>query len=107
MIGYGGKMTMRTDHTPLETAISRVTAATDTFRDIALTGELAPGRPSEAVSKHTGYSSVRRKIDGLRADAAECIMISSLATDSQKRVFFEKLAAHLTELASEVEALLG
>jgi hypothetical protein len=97
---------MRTDHTPLETAISRVTAAADTFRDTALTGELVPGRLSEAVSKRPGSSSVRRKIDGLRADAAECIMISSLATDSQKRVFFEKLAAHLADLASEVEALL-
>ena len=39
----------------------------------------------------------------LRADAAECGLISSLATDSQKRAFFVKIGHHLTALASELE----
>lgn len=50
--------------------------------------------------------NIKVKIDKLRADAAECVVISSLATDSQKRVFFEKLSVHLVDLASEIEASL-
>lgn len=99
-------MTVRTDHTPMETAISRVMAAADSLRDTALAEEPMPGHLSEGVGKHPGSPGIRLKIDRLRADAAECVMISSLATDSQKRVFFEKLSAHLTDLASEIEALL-
>jgi hypothetical protein len=47
---------------------------------------------------------IQVKLDKLRADAAECALISSLATDSQKRVFFEKVGGHLTDLVSEIEA---
>ena len=39
----------------------------------------------------------------LRADAAECKLISDLATDPQKRELFARLADHLGVLAGEVE----
>ena len=39
----------------------------------------------------------------LRRDAAECELIRNLATDPKKRELFERLAAHLTVLAAEVE----
>jgi hypothetical protein len=39
----------------------------------------------------------------LRSDAAECEMIRDLATDPKKRELFDRLAAHLSVLASEVE----
>lgn len=81
-------------------------AAADSLRATALSEEHTPDQVSESVSKPAASTSIRLKIDKLRADAAECVLISSLATDSQKRVFFEKLAAHLTDLASEIETLL-
>ena len=34
------------------------------------------------------------------------LLLAPLATDSQKRVFFEKLSGHLVDLASEIEASL-
>lgn len=43
------------------------------------------------------------QLEKLRSDAAECAMIRDLATDPQKRELFERLAAHLSALASEVE----
>lgn len=39
----------------------------------------------------------------LRRDAAECELIRDLATDPKKRELFDRLAAHLSLLASEVE----
>jgi hypothetical protein len=39
----------------------------------------------------------------LRCDAAECELIRNTATDPKKRELFDRLAAHLTVLASEVE----
>jgi hypothetical protein len=42
-------------------------------------------------------------LEKLRSDAAECGVISDLATDSQKRELFARLAAHLSALADEVE----
>jgi hypothetical protein len=39
----------------------------------------------------------------LRRDAAECQLIRDLATDPKKRELFDRLAAHLTVLATEVE----
>ena len=46
-------------------------------------------------------------LEKLRADAAECTLISDLATDPQKRELFARLAKHLSVLASEVERALG
>jgi hypothetical protein len=38
-----------------------------------------------------------------RKDAAECALIRDLATDRAKRELFDRLAAHLTVLADQVE----
>lgn len=46
-------------------------------------------------------------LDKLRADAAECQLISDLATDLKKRELFARLAAHLRVLAKEVEAAIS
>jgi hypothetical protein len=43
------------------------------------------------------------QLEKLRRDAAECELIRDLATDTKKRELFDRLAAHLTQLASEVE----
>jgi hypothetical protein len=42
-------------------------------------------------------------LEKLRADAAECRLISDLATDPAKRQMFDRLALHLTSLADQVE----
>jgi hypothetical protein len=41
-------------------------------------------------------------LEKLRADAAECQLISDLAPDKEKRELFARLAAHLNVLAAEV-----
>jgi hypothetical protein len=41
-------------------------------------------------------------LEKLRAEAAECKLISDLATDKKKRELFARLAAHLDLLAAEV-----
>ena len=46
---------------------------------------------------------MRTHLEKLRSDAAECSVISNLATDSKKRELFARLAAHLSALADEVE----
>lgn len=46
-------------------------------------------------------------LEKLRRDAAECALIRDLATDPMKRDLFDKLAAHLSILASEVEKVLA
>jgi hypothetical protein len=43
------------------------------------------------------------ELEKLRRDAAECELIRDLATDPKKRELFDRLAAHLMVLASEVE----
>ncbi|MGV7218854.1 hypothetical protein [Bradyrhizobium sp. UFLA05-112] len=45
----------------------------------------------------------RAHLEKLRADAAECRLISDLATDPRKRDFFTRLAQHLSTLSDEVE----
>jgi hypothetical protein len=48
------------------------------------------------------------RLEKLRKNAAECKLIGDLATDPAKRGLFERLHAHLTVLANEVEiAMLG
>ena len=42
-------------------------------------------------------------LEKLRSDAAECRLICDLATDPKKRDLFDRLAAHLTQLADQVE----
>jgi hypothetical protein len=46
---------------------------------------------------------MQAQLEKLRREAAECQMICDLATDPKKRELFERLAAHLTVLATEVE----
>jgi hypothetical protein len=43
------------------------------------------------------------QLEKLRRDAADCELIRNLATDPKKRELFDRQAAHLTVLASEVE----
>jgi hypothetical protein len=43
------------------------------------------------------------QLEKLRSDAAECQLIRDLAIDPKKRELFDRLAAHLSLLASEVE----
>jgi len=43
------------------------------------------------------------QLEKLRREAAECELIRDLATDPKKRALFDRLAAHLSVLASEVE----
>jgi uncharacterized protein YceH (UPF0502 family) len=46
-------------------------------------------------------------LEKLRADAAECGLISNLATEPGKRELFARLAEHLAVLASEVERAIA
>jgi len=46
---------------------------------------------------------MQAQLEKLRTDAAECALIRDLATDPKKRELFDRLAAHLMVLASEVE----
>jgi hypothetical protein len=50
---------------------------------------------------------MRAHLEKLRADAAECQLISDLATYSLKRQLFAKLAEHHRTLALEVERALN
>lgn len=43
------------------------------------------------------------QLEKLRRDAAECKLISELATDKPKQALFDRLAAHLGSLADHVE----
>jgi hypothetical protein len=43
------------------------------------------------------------RLEKLRTDAAECRLISDVATDAAKRELFDRLASHLTLLADQVE----
>jgi hypothetical protein len=46
-------------------------------------------------------------LEKLRTDAAECAIISGLATNKTKRELFARLSEHLTVLASEVEKAIA
>ena len=43
------------------------------------------------------------QLEKLRREAAECALISDLATDTDKRDLFERLASQFTVLADQVE----
>ena len=45
----------------------------------------------------------QKHLEKLRADAAECRLISDLATEQKKRETFDRLALHLATLADQVE----
>jgi hypothetical protein len=46
-------------------------------------------------------------LEKLRSDAAECQLISNLATDKAKQALFARLAKHLDGLAAEVERAIA
>lgn len=46
-------------------------------------------------------------LEKLHTDAAECALISNLATDKKKQELFAKLSAHLQGLAVEVERAIA
>jgi hypothetical protein len=53
-----------------------------------------------------GTAAVRdyqTQLEKLRKDAAECKLISEFATDQPKRELFDRLAKHLSVLATQVE----
>jgi hypothetical protein len=47
------------------------------------------------------------QLEKLRCDAEDCALIGKLATDADKRELFERLAAHLSVLAFEVERAIA
>jgi len=47
-------------------------------------------------------TAIQAHLDKIRSDAAECILLSSLATDGKREVF-AKTAEHLNALATEIE----
>lgn len=49
---------------------------------------------------------VQAQLEKLRSEAAECRLISDLATDKKKRELFSRLADHLSVLAAEIANLL-
>ncbi len=50
---------------------------------------------------------MRAHLEKLRTDAAECLLISNLATDKAKQDLFARLAEHLSALAAEVEQTIA
>ena len=46
------------------------------------------------------------RLEKLRREAAECGLIRDAATNQTKRDLFDRLAAHLTVLASEIERVI-
>lgn len=45
----------------------------------------------------------QEQLEKLRGDAADCKLISDLATDKDKKALFDRLAVHLGSLADQVE----
>jgi hypothetical protein len=50
---------------------------------------------------------LKAKLEKLRVEAAECDLISKLATDRAKRGLFERLSRQLLDMAAEVEAAIA
>ena len=46
-------------------------------------------------------------LEKLRSDAAEAALIRDLATDTEKREMFARLAKHLDQLADDVERAMN
>jgi hypothetical protein len=49
---------------------------------------------------------MKRRLEKLRDDAAECAITSGLAETREKRELFARLAEHLSGLADEIEAAM-
>lgn len=50
---------------------------------------------------------IKQRLEKLRTDAEECLLISKLATNPAKRLAFEALAAEYQKLARDLEALIA
>jgi hypothetical protein len=50
---------------------------------------------------------LRKHLEKMRAQAAECELIRDLATDPQKRELFDRLAQHHNELARHIELAIA
>ncbi|HLG83094.1 MAG TPA: hypothetical protein VKY22_18930 [Bradyrhizobium sp.] len=50
---------------------------------------------------------LKAKLEKLRIDAADCDLISKLATDFAKRELFARLSRQLLDMAADVEALIA
>ncbi len=50
---------------------------------------------------------LQEKLEKLRVDAADCELISNLATDYAKRALFARLSRQLLDMAAEVESLIA
>jgi hypothetical protein len=50
---------------------------------------------------------MQAQLEKLRTQAAECELVRDLATDTQKRELFARLAAHFEVLAAEVERAIA
>jgi predicted nuclease of restriction endonuclease-like RecB superfamily len=50
---------------------------------------------------------MRVHLEKLRSDAADCAVVSNLATDKDKQELFSRLAEHLNVLAAEVERAIA
>ncbi|MFL5240027.1 MAG: hypothetical protein ACJ8EL_21015 [Rhizomicrobium sp.] len=59
------------------------------------------------IERQNVMEDMRAHLEKLRADAAECTLISDLATDFKKRELFARLAQRLDVLASELERAIA
>jgi hypothetical protein len=50
---------------------------------------------------------MKRRLDQLRDEAAECAITSGLADTKEKRELFARLAKHLNSLADDVERTIA
>jgi hypothetical protein len=50
---------------------------------------------------------LKAKLEKLRVEAADCDLISNLATDYAKRELFARLSRQLLDMAAEVEAVIA
>jgi hypothetical protein len=50
---------------------------------------------------------MEKHLEKLRADAAECAIISGLAVDKDKRELFAKLSEHVNVLADQAEGVVN
>ncbi|MGH6679759.1 MAG: hypothetical protein ACREDL_12715 [Bradyrhizobium sp.] len=70
-------MMTRTDPEQLERIASRMTAAAERLREVALAKQPhSPDSLGESETKRGGPMDIELKIEKLRADAAECIVRS-------------------------------
>ena len=50
---------------------------------------------------------LRARLEKLLTDAEDCALIGKLATDARKRDLFNRLAANLRNMASDVQAMIA